>query len=173
MRLLLLTIVALSQQGSGPNTGQEQSQAAATRSSCGSASLERLKEPVLFERFFHCLDSMRHVQYPNGDQDTTTSVDITPAVMRAFLEKLDYDRLSRSSEAEVSFHFGVAPSGYTDPPVCRDKVSIKFNARNCHFRMVIFNTFLVPPDWCTEGSVVYTFSIGKDRIEDFYRDEAG
>ena len=173
MRLLLLTLLAVSQPGIGPKTGQGKKPTEATRTSCDAASLERLKNPVLFASFFHCVDSMRRVQYPNGEQDTTLSVDITPAVMKEFLEKVDHALLSRSGEAEIDFHFGVAPTGYTDPPACRDKVSVSFNARSCHFRMVVFNTFLVPPDWCTEGTVVYGFMIGQDRVLDFYRDEAG
>ena len=140
---------------------------------CDAAGLKRLLEPELFESFFHCVDSMRRVQYPEGDQDTAQSVDVSRAVMKRFLSGLDYTSLEMAGEAEMEFHFNIAPNGYTDPPACKDKVSIHFDPGGCHFRMVVYNTFLVPPNWCTEGTVVYAFTIGRNRVLDFYRDEAG
>ncbi len=140
---------------------------------CEAASLKRLLEPELFECFFNCLDSVRAVQYPEGDQDTTLSVDVSRAVMKRFLSGLDYSALMIRGEADMEFHFNIAPVGYTDPPMCKDKVSIHFDPGSCRFRMVVQNTFLVPPNWCTEGTVVYAFVIGRNRVLDFYRNEAG
>ena len=140
---------------------------------CTAADFKRLGDPVIFRSFFNCVDSMRRAQYPLGDQDTTLSVDISPGVMKEFVTGLDYSLLEKTGEAAMEFHFNVAPKGYTDPPACKDKVSVHFDPGSCRFRMVVYNTFLVPPNWCTEGTVVYAFTVGRNRVLDFYRDEAG
>lgn len=172
MRLLLVTIVALAC-SIGATSGPGRTRPVNAAVTCEAAGLKRLMEPALFESFFHCLDSMRHVQYPNGDQDTTHSVDMNPLVLSTFLERLDYPELISRGEAEMTFQFNIAPAGYSDPPVCTDKVTIQYLPDECAFRMVITSHFLVPPNWCTGQQVVYGFRIGPDRILDFGRNEAG
>jgi hypothetical protein len=140
---------------------------------CTAADLRRLDDPVLQRSFFSCLDSIRHVQYPDNDQDTTLSVDISPAILTNFLKRVDYQALTREGGTEVELQFNIAPAGYTDPPVCTDKVMIRFLPEHCSFRMVIQSHFLVPPDWCHGAQVSYGFRIGAERILNFGRDEAG
>ncbi len=123
--------------------------------------------------FFHCVDTVRRFQYPKGDQDTTISVDIPRHILHDFLRYLDDDALRLSGEAEMEFQFNIAPKGYIDPAVRKDKVSIRFFPERCRFRMVVSTHFLVPPNWCQGAQVVYGFTIGQDRVLAFYRDEAG
>ena len=172
MRLFLPTAVALAC-SIGATTSPERVGPAPSATPCDPASLKRLLEPALFESFFHCVDSMRRVQYPEGDQDTTHSVDLPRSILPEFLNNLDYDELSAAGVAEMEFQFHIAPKGYADPPTCKDKVSVRFFPDRCYFRLVVSNNFLVPPNWCHGAQVVYGFTIGRDRVLDFYRDEAG
>ncbi len=102
---------------------------------------------------------MRRVQYPEGDQDTTHSVDLPRSMLPEFLNNLDYDELSAAGVAEMEFQFHIAPKGYADPPTCKDKVSVRFFPDRCYFRLVVSNNFLVPPNWCHGAQVVYGFTI--------------
>lgn len=116
---------------------------------------------------------MRRVQYPNDDQDTAIAVDLSPSMLQELLRRVDYDEFQRTGECGVGYQFDIAPKGHRDPPACRDSVRVHFTPDRCGFRMVIKSTFLVEPNWCIEHNVSYGFRIGKDRILDFGRNEAG
>jgi len=45
-----------------------------------------------------------------------------------------------------------------------EKIEVSFNDKDGSFRLSIYNTFLVEPDWCTESIVIYGFSIKEDKI---------
>ena len=100
-------------------------------------------------------------------------VDLTPEYLDKFLADLDQDSLSMNNRFEKDYHFNVAPKDYTDPEICKDKIGITFDKEHCSFRLNIYNTFLVEPDWCTESMVVYGFIISNGKIVDFGRQEAG
>ncbi len=133
----------------------------------------KLKDKALQKEFFFMLDSIRKVQYPDNDQELTIMVDLTPEYLNKFLADLNNDSLRLKNTFEKEYHFNIAPKGYTDPKVCKDKIQITFDEEHCSFRMNIYNTFLVEPNWCTESTIVYTFKIEGDRIIDFGRNEAG
>jgi len=133
----------------------------------------KLKDKALQKEFFFMLDSIRKVQYPDNDQELTIMVDLTPEYLNKFLTDLNKDSLRLNNTFEKEYHFNIAPKGYTDPKVCKDKIQITFDEEYCSFRMVIYNTFFVEPNWCTESTIVYTFRIEEDRIIDFGRNEAG
>ncbi|WP_196889877.1 hypothetical protein [Aureivirga sp. CE67] len=132
-----------------------------------------LKDKELQEDFFSKLDSIRKVQYLNNDQDTSIMVDLTPEYLIEFLADISLDSLTANKQFEKEYHFNIAPKEYTDPQICKDKIAVRFDAENCSFRLKIYNTFLVEPDWCTESMVVYGFKIKNDKIVDFWRQEVG
>jgi len=133
----------------------------------------KLKNKELQADFFSKLDSIRKVQYPDNDQETSIMVDLTPEYLIKFLNDIDLDSLKVNKEFEEGYHFNIAPKDYTDPEVCKDKIAVSFEVENCSFRLNIYNTFLVEPNWCTESMVVYGFKIKNDKIVDFWRQEAG
>lgn len=133
----------------------------------------KLKDKNLRLGFFVKLDSIRKVQYPDNDQETSIMVDLTPEYLINFLTDIDSDSLLVNRQFEQEYHFNTAPKGYTDPKICKDKIAVSFNHENCSFRLDVYNTFLVQPDWCTESMVIYEFKIKNDRIVDFWRQEAG
>ena len=173
MRLFLPTAMALAWACMGATTVSDHSPSAPSMAACDAASITRLLEPALFESFFHCVDSMRRVHYPDDDQDTTIAVDLSPYMLEEFLRQVDYDEFQRIGECGVGFQFNIAPKGHRDPPACRDSVWVHFSPERCGFRMVVKSTFLVEPNWCIEHNVSYGFRIGKDRVVDFGRNEAG
>lgn len=133
----------------------------------------KLKDEDLQADFFSQLNSIRNVQYPNKDQETSISVDLTPEYLSEFLADISLDSLSANKLFEQEYHFNIAPKDYTDPEICKDKIAVSFDAENCAFRLNVYNTFLVEPNWCTESMVVYGFKIENDKIIDFWRQEAG
>ena len=133
----------------------------------------KLKEDKLQTAFFAKLDSIRKVQYPNNDQEKNIMVDLTPRFLNKFLNDINPDSLGINKAFDQEYHFNIAPKNYTDPKTCKDKISITFDEENCNFRLQIFNTFLVEPNWCTESMVIYSFLINDDEIIDFWRNEAG
>jgi hypothetical protein len=100
-------------------------------------------------------------------------VDLTPEYLNTFLSDIDIDSLNAQKRFAKTYHFNIAPKGYTDPEKCEDKIEVRFDEKNCSFQLLIYNTFLVEPDWCTESVVIYGFSIKKREIVDFWRQEAG
>lgn len=137
------------------------------------ADFIKLKKKNLQSTFFLKLDSIRKVQYPNNDQESSIMVDITPEYLNDFLTTLNIDTLKSKHRFTKEYHFNVAPKGYTDPKLCKDKIEIVFDSKNCCFRLNIYNTFLVDSDWCTESMVVYVFQIINDTIVTFWRNEVG
>ncbi|MCH2032295.1 MAG: hypothetical protein MK202_02150 [Tenacibaculum sp.] len=132
-----------------------------------------LQKNKLQADFFSKLDSIRKVQYPNNDQDTSIMVDLTPEYLIKFLSDINLDSLIANKGFEKEYHFNIAPKEYSDPQICKDKIAVSFDVENCTFRLDIYNTFLVEPDWCTESMVVYGFKIKNNKIVDFWRQEAG
>lgn len=133
----------------------------------------KLRDKELQIDFFSKLDSVRKVQYPNNDQETSIIVDLTPEYLTEFLADINLGSLIANRQFEKEYHFNIAPKDYIDPEICKDKIAVSFDAGNCSFRLNVYNTFLVEPDWCTESVVVYGFNIENDKIVDFWRQEAG
>jgi len=100
-------------------------------------------------------------------------IDLNPTLLAQFLKDINQKALVNNGQFEKEYHFNIAPKGYSDPKTCKDKISIEFYPDKCGYRMVIWNTFLVETDWCTESQVIYSFEIRGDQIMDFHRNEAG
>jgi len=133
----------------------------------------QLQNKVLQENFFNQLDSILHVQYPKNDKEAGISVDLNQILLSQFLKDIDPSTFSKTGRFEKEYHFNIAPAAYSDPETCKDKISIEFYPERCMYRMVIRNSFLVEPNWCTEHQVIYSFTIENDKIEGFERNEAG
>lgn len=133
----------------------------------------KFKGEKLLADFFFKLDSIRKLQYPNNDQETSIMVDLTQEYLMVFLSDINSDSLNANKRFEKEYHFNIAPKDYIDPKICKDKIAVSFDAENCSFRLNVYNTFLVETDWCTESMVVYGFKIKNDKIVDFWRQEAG
>ena len=133
----------------------------------------KLDQQDLQTDLFVKIDSIRNVQYPDNDQDTTIMVDLTAEYLARFLNDVDVDSLTNNQRFEKEYHFNIAPKGYTDPTDCKDKIEVSFDDKDSSFRLNIYNTFLVEPNWCTESMVVYGFKIKNSKIVDFWRQEAG
>ena len=140
---------------------------------CSAMDLVKLKDKELQDEFFKQLDSIKKVQYSNYTQDTGNSVDITPNLLRQFLENINADSLQMNGVYESHFFFNIAPPQYVDSKKCKDIISIQYFI-DCGFRMVIDNVYLVEKEGCIGGSqVVYGFKIIDGKIVDFGRQEAG
>lgn len=123
--------------------------------------------------FFH-IDSIRKFQYPNNDQDSCNSVELTPELLTKFLKDLNTDTLLETSSFKAFYHFNIFCPSFSDNETCKDKISVQFSKETCNFRMVIDNTYLVEQNDCIGGSqVVYSFRISNNKIVDFGRQEAG
>ncbi len=133
----------------------------------------KLEQQDLQTDLFAKIDSIRNVQYPDNDQETSIMVDLTVEYLTRFLNDIDADKLTQNQRFEKEYHFDIAPEGFTDPTDCKDKIAVSFDDKDCSFRLNIYNTFLVEPKWCTESMVVYGFKIKNSRIIDFWRQEAG
>lgn len=121
--------------------------------------------------FFHQLDSIRKVQYPQNNQDTAIFVDLTPALLDRFLRDMNKNEFSKTGKFKKEYYFSIAPPKYTDSKECKDAISITFDKKTCSYLLVIYNVF--PADWCQESSVIYGFKIIENRISNFRRNEAG
>lgn len=132
-----------------------------------------MRSKHLQEQFFYNIDSIRKIQYPNEAVDTSILADITPYYLNVFLRDINIETLVLHKAFSKSYHFNYAPEGYSDPKVCDDDIRLYFDTSTCSFRLVLYNTFLVEPDWCTESAVIYHFKIENDRITSFGRQEAG
>ena len=133
----------------------------------------KLNQQDLQTDVFVKIDSIRKVQYPDSDQETSIMVDLTAEYLTRFLNDIETDSLKKNQGFEKEYHFDIAPEGFTDPTECKDKIAVSFDNKDCSFRLNIYNTFLVEPNWCTESMVVYGFKIENSRIIDFWRQEAG
>ncbi|WNJ20335.1 hypothetical protein [Pontibacter sp. G13] len=133
----------------------------------------KLNQQDLQTDLFVKIDSIRKVQYPENDQETSIMVDLTAEYLTQFLNDIDVDSLAKNQQFEKKYHFNIAPEGFTNPTDCKDKIAVSFDDKDCSFRLNIYNTFLVEPNWCTESMVVYGFKIKNSRIIDFWRQEAG
>jgi len=133
----------------------------------------KLENQDLQSDFIAKIDSIRKVQYPDNDQETSIMVDLTAEYLTRFLNDIDSDSLTKNQRFETEYHFNVAPEGFTDPEDCKDKIAVSLDEEDCSFRLNIYNTFLVEPNWCTESMVVYGFKLRNDKIIDFWRQEAG
>lgn len=141
--------------------------------SCGKTALEFLKlaNKNIQIDFFHQLDSIRKVQYPKNDQDTTIFVDLSPNLLDKFIRDLNKVVFSKTGNFEKEYDFNLAPPKYTDSKECKDKISITFDKRTCSFQLVIYNKFFA--EWCQETTVIYGFKINTNKISNFGRNEAG
>jgi len=133
----------------------------------------KLSDKKLQAAFFLKLDSIRKVQYPDNNQEKSIFVDLTPEYLSKFLSDIDSDSILANNEIEMKYHFNVAPEGYSDPKTCIDDIRLRLDTEFCQFTLIIYNTFLVEPDWCTESAVIYGFNISGNKIIDFWRNEAG
>lgn len=140
---------------------------------CQASDFLKLQDKKIQDIFFRQLDSTRRTQYPNNDQEKEIMVDLNPSLLMQFLKDIDRTVLSKTGRFEKEYHFNTAPEGFSDPASCKDKISIEFSTENCRYRMMIWNTFLAEPDWCTESQVIYDFEIKGDKITGFERNEAG
>ena len=140
---------------------------------CQRLDFLKLQDKKLQNIFFKQLDSTRHIQYPNNDQEKEIMIDLNQKLLDQFLKDIDQTAFSKTGRFEKEYHFNIAPKGYSDPAICKDKISIEFYPENCSYRMMIWNTFLAEPDWCTESQVIYSFEIKGDKIAGFERNEAG
>lgn len=131
----------------------------------------RLANKNIQTDFFHQLDSIRKVQYPENDQDTAIFVDLTPKLLNKFLRDLNKDVFSKTGNFEKDYNFNIAPPKYTDSKECKDNISITFDKRACSFRLVICNEFFA--EWCQESVVVYTLKADGNKILLIWRDVAG
>jgi len=152
---------------------KDSEQIAATNCMGKTEDFLNLRDKELQVDFFSKLDSIRKVQYPHNDQETSIMVDLTPEYLIEFLDDINLDSLTANKQYEKEYHFNIAPKDYTDPEICKDKIAMSFDAENCSYRLNVYNTFLVEPDWCTESMVVYGFKIENDKIVDFWRQVAG
>lgn len=137
--------------------------------SCEENALDfmKLEDKNIQAAFFHQLDSIKKVQFPNNDQDTTIYVDITPKILENFLMNLDKDQLAKTGEFEKEYNFNIAPPNFTYSKECKDRISITFDKNKCSFRLVIINQFF--SEWCQESIVIYDFRILEDKITNFER----
>lgn len=121
--------------------------------------------------FFHQLDSIKKVQYPQNDQDAAIFVDLTPKLLNMFLKDMKEGEFSKTNKFEKEYNFNIAPPDYTDSKECKDKISITFDKRTCSFLLVIYNEFFA--EWCQESTIFYEFKIAGDKIYDLRRNIAG
>lgn len=133
----------------------------------------KLKDKKLQSSFFTQLDSIKKAQYPDDNQETSIMVDITPDYLNQFLADINATSFEIHNTFEKDYHFNIAPQGFTDPEICKDKIKVSFDAEYCTFHLNIYNTFLVEDDWCTESVVMYGFKITNRKITNFWRQEAG
>lgn len=141
--------------------------------SCDKTAMAFLKlaEKSIQADFFHQLDSIKKVQYPQNEQDTTIFVDLTPRLLNMFLEDMKEGEFSKTSKFEKEYNFNIAPPDYTDSKECKDKISITFDKRTCSFLLVIYNEFFA--EWCQESTILYEFKITDNKIYDLRRNTAG
>jgi len=152
----------------------EPTTSATTPINCSAKNLLKLRDNGLQYDFFRQLASIRKVQYPNNDQDTDNSVDITPSLLKKFLKDVNVDTLQKNGTYESYYFFNIAPAQYVDSKKCKDKIEIQYFNKECGFRMVIDNVYLVEKRDCIGGSqVIYGFKIVDGKIVDFTRNEAG
>lgn len=140
---------------------------------CQALNFMKLKNKSVQDNFFNHLDSIRKFQYPENNQETEIMVDLNQMLLNQFLKDIKQVVFSKTGRFEKEYYFDIAPEGYRDNETCKDKISIEFNPKSCRYQMVIHNTFLVEPNWCTESQVIYSFEIKGDRIINFSRNEAG
>lgn len=142
---------------------------------CPSKAIDFLKimDQEVQADFLSKIDSTRKVQYPENDQETSIMVDLSPEYLNEFLSDIDSDTLRVNKRFEKDYHFNIAPKEFTDPKLCKDKIAVSFDEKDCSFQLIVHNTFLVEPDWCTESMVIYGFKMQEGKIFDFWRQEAG
>ena len=159
--------------GPDKNLKEEHLETKTDITACDKTALDFLKlaNKNIQTDFFHQLDSIRKVQYPQNDQDKAIFVDLTPALLDRFLRDLNKSEFSKTGKFKKEYYFGIAPPKYTDSKECKDAISITFDKKTCSFLLVIYNEF--PEEWCQESSVIYGFKINGNRISDFGRNEAG
>jgi hypothetical protein len=140
---------------------------------CDKTALEFLKLNNKNTRadFFHQLDSVRKLQFPNNDQDTAIFVDLTPKLLATFLKDLNKDQLVKTGHFDKGYYFNIAPQQFSDSRKCKDRISINFDRKTCSFYITIYNEFFA--EWCQESTVTYGFKIKGDKISGFTRNEAG
>ena len=131
----------------------------------------KLRDATIQADFFHQLDSIRKVQYPNNDQDTAIFVDFTPILIDRFLKDLNKEQLTSKGEFKKEYNFNISPPQYKDSKECRDKISLTFDNITCNFRITIFNEFFA--EGCQESTVTYVFQIRSNKISNFGRYETG
>ncbi len=141
---------------------------------CQSIDFLRLNEIELQTQFFNQLDAILRIQYPNNEnREADIFVDLNVNLLNQFLKDIDGDLLTKNGKFEKEYDFNIAPEEYYDSEKCNDKISIQFDKTDCSFRMVISNSFLAEPNWCTESTIIYAFKIIDNHIVDFNRNAAG
>lgn len=125
------------------------------------------------DNFIYKIDSVRKIQYPKGREDQEIFVDFDNEMLFRFLKDINKKELSENNIFEKYYHFNIAPKEYSDPEICKDKITLEFFPEKCSYLIKIHNTFLVPDNWCTESEVLYYFDVKNGKINYFNIQEAG
>lgn len=139
---------------------------------CKSTDILNLDE-TFQDNFIYKIDSVRKTQHPNGIEDKEIFVDFDKKMLSQFLKDIKQKEFSENNTFEKEYHFNIAPKEYSDPEICKDKISISFFPESCSYLIKIHNTFLVPDNWRTESDVLYYFDLKKSKINYFNIQEAG
>ncbi len=145
----------------------------ATINACKSSDFLQLKDNTLQNQFLEKVDSILKVQYPNNDQEKSISPDINKFWLDKFLEDIITDSLLIKNTFFKKYHFNVSTKEHADPKECYDSIRLTFNPTSCSFTLVIDNSFFVPPNWCTQTTVLYYVTLKNGTITSFGRNEAG
>jgi hypothetical protein len=140
---------------------------------CSSTDITKLNDKKLQVDFFTRLDSVRKAQYPNNDQDTNNSVDLTPKLLQLFLKDINLETLKKNGRYDAFYFFNISPPQFKDSKECKDRISLRYFPESCMFRIEVENVYLVERDCIGGSQVSYGFKIVKDKIVDFGRNEAG
>jgi hypothetical protein len=139
---------------------------------CKSADILNLDE-TFQDNFIYKIDSVRKIQYPNGREDKEIFVDFDKKMLSQFLKDINQKEFYKNNTFEKEYHFNIAPRKYSDPEICKDKISIEFFSETCVYCIRINNTFLVPDNWCTESEVIYYFDLKNGKIDYFNIQQVG
>ena len=67
----------------------------------------KLNQQDLQTDLFVKIDSIRKIQYPENDQETSIMVDLTAEYLTRFLNDIDADSLTKNQQFEKEYHFNI------------------------------------------------------------------